>query len=153
MPYPGRPVLKTLPQFVDSNVIKPTPEQRAALLAFVAEQYQAGRSLRELAEQTGRTQTAVRRALDEAGVPRRSRGAYRVNSDHSRAPKPAEPLWEDEAMPKLPQPLLEVARRHPGEEGKIHYRVRKADGSTGHLITRAGDALYEVLEQRLAAIR
>jgi hypothetical protein len=55
-------------------------------------------------------------------------------------------------MPKLPQPLLEVAWRHTGETGKIHYRVRKADGSTRHLITRAGDALYEVLEQHLAAI-
>jgi Helix-turn-helix domain len=74
MPYPGSPVLKTVPLIVDSNVIKPTPEQRAALLAFVAEQYQAGRSLRELAELTGRTQKAVRRALDQAGVPRRGPG-------------------------------------------------------------------------------
>ena len=84
MPYPARPVLKTLPQFVGSNVIKPTPEQRAALLAFVAEQYRAGRSLRELAELTGRTQRAVRRALDQAGVPRRPRGAYPVSIDHDR---------------------------------------------------------------------
>jgi hypothetical protein len=84
MPYPGRPVLTTLPQFADSNVIKPTPEQRAALVAFVAEQYRAGRSLRELAELTGRTQTAVRRALDQAGVPRRGRGAYPVRIEHHR---------------------------------------------------------------------
>ncbi len=84
MPYPGRPVLKTLPQFADSNVIKPTPEQRAALLAFVADRYRAGQSLRELAELTGRTQTAVRRALDQVGVPRRARGAYPVSIDHNR---------------------------------------------------------------------
>ena len=55
-------------------------------------------------------------------------------------------------MPKLPQPLLEVAWRHTGETGKIHYRVRRPDGSTRHLITRDGDALYEVLEQHLAAV-
>ncbi|KRE40263.1 hypothetical protein [Knoellia sp. Soil729] len=55
-------------------------------------------------------------------------------------------------MPKLPQPLLEVAWRHTGEAGKIHYRVRRPDGSSRHLITRQGDALYEVLEQHLAAI-
>lgn len=86
MPYPGRPVLETLAQFAHSNVIKPTLAQRAALLEFVAEQYQAGRSLREFAELTGRSQTAVRRALDQAGVPRRSRGAYVVsnNADTTR---------------------------------------------------------------------
>ena len=55
-------------------------------------------------------------------------------------------------MPKLPQPLLEVAWRHTGEEGKLHYRMRKPDGSTRHLIAREGDALDEVLEQHLAAI-
>ncbi len=55
-------------------------------------------------------------------------------------------------MPKLPQPLLEVAWRHTGEQGKIHYRVRKPDGSTRHLIARDGEALYEVLEAHLAAI-
>ena len=55
-------------------------------------------------------------------------------------------------MPKLPQPLLEVAWRHTGEQGKIHYRVRKPDGSTRHLIARDGEALYEVLEGHLAAI-
>ena len=81
MPYPSRPVLKTLPQFEGSNTTRPTPQQRADLVAFVAVQYAAGRSLRELAELTGRTQTAVRRALDEAGVPRRPRGAYRVKLD------------------------------------------------------------------------
>lgn len=73
--YPGRKVHDVLPQFAGTNVIKPTAVQRAELLAFVAEEYPAGRSLRELAELTGRTQTAVRRALDEAAVPRRGRGA------------------------------------------------------------------------------
>ncbi len=86
MVYPGRPVLETLPQFRGTNLYRPTPEQRAELLGFVAEQYQAGRSLRELAELTGRTQTAVRRALDAAGVPRRPRGAYRA-SPHVDGPR------------------------------------------------------------------
>lgn len=75
MVYPGRKVHDVLPQFVGTNVIKPTAEQRAELLAFVANEYPAGRSLRELAELTGRTQAAIRRALGQVGVPRRGRGA------------------------------------------------------------------------------
>lgn len=75
MPYPTRPTLAVLPQFVGTVSTRPTPAQRAQLLAFVAEHYQAGRSVHELAELTGRTQTAVRRALDQAGVHRRPPGA------------------------------------------------------------------------------
>ena len=79
-PYPSRPTLAVLPQFVGTARvgIRRTPEQRAALLAFVAKEYAAGRSVHELAELTGRTQTAVRRALDQAGVVRRGRGAPRM---------------------------------------------------------------------------
>ena len=51
----------------------------AVSLAFVAGEYERGRSLRELAELTGRTQTAVRRALYQAGVRRRGRGARPVS--------------------------------------------------------------------------
>lgn len=75
MAYPTRPTLAVLPQFVGTASTRPTPQQRAQLLAFVAEQYPAGRSVHEFAELTERTQTAVRRALDQAGVARRPRGA------------------------------------------------------------------------------
>ena len=75
MAYPSRPTLRVLPQFAGTNGTRPTREQRRALVEYVAREYEAGRSLRELAELTGRTQTAVRRALDEAGVRRRGRGA------------------------------------------------------------------------------
>lgn len=64
-----------LPEFAGTAGVKQTTRQRQQLLAFVAEQYQAGRSLRQLAELTGRTQPAIRRALDQAGVPRREPGA------------------------------------------------------------------------------
>ncbi|GAA2746302.1 hypothetical protein GCM10009868_31160 [Terrabacter aerolatus] len=77
MPYPGRPVLEVLPEFAGTAVSRQTPEQRARLLAFCAEQYADGRSIHELAELTRRTQSAVRRALDQAGVKRRGRGAPR----------------------------------------------------------------------------
>jgi hypothetical protein len=70
-------------QFRGTNSTRPSAQQRASLVTFVATQYKAGRSLRELAELTGRSQTAIRRALDAAGVPRRSRGAYPVR--HTRA--------------------------------------------------------------------
>lgn len=71
MAYPSRPTLDVLPEFVGTNSNRQTPAQRARLLEFVSAQYRAGRSIRQLAELTGRNQTAVRRALDQAGVPRR----------------------------------------------------------------------------------
>ena len=76
MVYPGRSVHDALPQFRGTATTRPTPEQRAELLDFVAREYAAGRSLRELAELTDRTQSAIRRALDQTGVRRRGRGAY-----------------------------------------------------------------------------
>ena len=55
-------------------------------------------------------------------------------------------------MPKLSQPIIEVAWRHAGEVGKIHYRAKRADGANRHLIAREGEALYELLEGHLQAI-
>lgn len=78
MVYPGRPTLKVLARFVGTAGVHQTPQQRQQLRLYVATEYAAGRSLRELAELTGRTQTAIRRALEEEGVPRRGRGAPRV---------------------------------------------------------------------------
>lgn len=63
-----------------------TPGQRARLLKFVAAGYATGRSVRELAELTGRSQTAVRRALDQAGIERRGRGAPRVWDNNRQNP-------------------------------------------------------------------
>jgi len=80
MSYPSRPVLEVLPQFRGTASVRQTAAQRQRLIEFVAAEYRRGKSLRELAEQTGRTQTAVRRALDEAGVARRGRGAQPVKS-------------------------------------------------------------------------
>lgn len=81
MPYPSRKVHPVLPEFDGTATSRgQTPEQRQRLREFVATEYRGGRSLRELAELTGRTQTAVRRALDESGVPRRRVGAPQVNA-------------------------------------------------------------------------
>lgn len=79
MAYPSRKSLDPLPRFTASSGTRQTSDQRADLLAFVAAEYASGRSLRELAELTDRTQTAVRRALDQAGVARRPSGAPRVD--------------------------------------------------------------------------
>ncbi|WP_442937467.1 helix-turn-helix domain-containing protein [Nocardioides sp. URHA0020] len=75
MPYPSRPVLDAVAEFRGSATTRPSPEQRRRLLEFVAAQCRAGRSLREIAELADRTQSAVRRILDQAGVPRRGQGA------------------------------------------------------------------------------
>ena len=80
MSYPSRPVLEVLPQFRATASVRQTLAQRRQLIDFVALEYQRGSSLRQLGEQTGRTQTAVRRALDQAGVTRRGRGAQRIKS-------------------------------------------------------------------------
>jgi predicted transcriptional regulator len=80
MSYPSRPVFEVLPQFRGTASVRQTAAHRRRQIEFVAAEYQRGRSLRELAEQTGRTQTAVRRALDEADVTRRGRGAQPVKS-------------------------------------------------------------------------
>jgi hypothetical protein len=77
--YPSRPVLEVLPQFRDDVKHRYNAAQRDRFDRFVAEQYTAGRSLREIGELTGRTQTAVRRSLDRTGTPRRGRGARRVS--------------------------------------------------------------------------
>lgn len=45
--------------------------------AFVVEQYASGRSLREIAELTDRSHSAVRNILNKHGVSRRAPGAAR----------------------------------------------------------------------------
>lgn len=75
MVYPGRPVPDPLPQFVGTATVHQTPEQRAALLAYVKQGYLDGKSLRVLAAETDRSQTAIRRALAECEVPLRGPGA------------------------------------------------------------------------------
>ncbi|WP_242654216.1 helix-turn-helix domain-containing protein [Klenkia soli] len=51
---------------------------QARVERFVLEQYAAGRSLRELAELTDRSFSAVRKILDRHGVRRRPVGAAAV---------------------------------------------------------------------------
>lgn len=75
MPYPSRPVLEALPEFQGTATVRQSAEQRERLVAFSAEQYRAGRSLRQIAELTDRSQTATRRALRQAGIQLRGRGA------------------------------------------------------------------------------
>lgn len=84
VPYPGQPVPDPLPQFVGTATVRQTWQQREALLTFAERGYLEGRSLRFLAAQTDRSQTAIRRALRERGVSLRRRGAPLVEEspDH-----------------------------------------------------------------------
>lgn len=66
MPYSGRPVLRPLSQFRGTASVAQSAAERTALLEFAAREYRAGSSLRESAELTDRSQTAIRRALDQA---------------------------------------------------------------------------------------
>lgn len=75
MPYPPWPQLRPLPEFVGTAVPRPDPVVQARVEAFVLEQYAAGRSLREIAELTDRSFSAVRNILGKHGVCRRGSGA------------------------------------------------------------------------------
>lgn len=76
--YPARPSLEPLPEFAGTATSRPDPESRERLVAFVLEQYVLqGRSLREIAELTDRSFSAVRNILDRRRVHRRPPGAAR----------------------------------------------------------------------------
>jgi hypothetical protein len=74
VPYPPRPQLRPLPEFIGTRD-SAHPVLQARLETFVVGQYAEGRSLREIAELVDRSQTAVRRALDKHQVVRRPSGA------------------------------------------------------------------------------
>ncbi|MDP9428073.1 MAG: helix-turn-helix domain containing protein [Actinomycetota bacterium] len=74
MPYPLRPQLRPLPEFAGTASPRPDPAVQARV-DFIVEQYSAGRSLRELADLTDRSFSAVRNILTRHGVHRRACGA------------------------------------------------------------------------------
>src|SRR4051794_9877151 len=74
MPYPPRPQLRPLPEFAGTASPRPDPAVQARVEAFIVKQYTAGRSLRELAELTDRSFSAVRNILARHGVHRRGTG-------------------------------------------------------------------------------
>lgn len=80
MPYPTRPSLGVLDRFAGTAKPRQSRDERRQLLQFVVEGYARGQSLRMLADLTGRSQTAIRRALDQAGVRRRRPGAPRLHA-------------------------------------------------------------------------
>lgn len=75
MPYPPRPQLQPLPEFVATNQSRPDRAVQSRVEGFVLREYAAGRSLREIAELTDRSHSAVRNILDKHGVHRRGSGA------------------------------------------------------------------------------
>jgi hypothetical protein len=87
VPYPPRPQLRPLPDFVGTAVSRPDPAVQAAVERFVLEQYAAGRSLREIAELTDRSHSAIRNILDKHGVRRREVGAAPTRDTERHAGK------------------------------------------------------------------
>ena len=75
MPYPSRPIKAPLVEFQGTATTRQTSQQRERLIRFAADRYAEGMSLREIAELTDRSQSAIRRALDQAGIRRRGVGA------------------------------------------------------------------------------
>lgn len=73
--YPARPRLETLPAFAGRPRRHITGALLEHLVRVVTTEYEAGRSLREVSELTGRSFSEVRKILDAAGVRRRPAGA------------------------------------------------------------------------------
>ncbi len=63
---------------------RPTPELQERLAVFVLAAYAEGRSLREIAELTDRSFSAIRNLLERHGVHRRSVGATRIDRSPPR---------------------------------------------------------------------
>lgn len=79
VPYPSRPRLEPLPEFRGSA--RPGVYAAPRLKEFVVDQYvNRGRSLREIAELTDHSFSAVRNLLDRLGHLRREVGAPAVSS-------------------------------------------------------------------------
>jgi hypothetical protein len=64
-----------LPEFRGTASPRPDPAIQARVETFIVEQYEAGRSLRQLAELTDRSFSAVRNILARHRVHRRNSGA------------------------------------------------------------------------------
>ena len=91
VPYPPRPQLAPLPEFRGTATSRPSPQLRERLVVFVLTQYSAGRSLREIAELTDRSFSAIRNLLDRQGVHRRPPGAppqQPIHEINARVPEP-----------------------------------------------------------------
>jgi DNA-binding NarL/FixJ family response regulator len=72
-------------EFVGSNKSRPDPVVQRRVEGFVLTRYAEGKSLREIAELTDRSYSAVRNMLDKHGVRRRPSGAGVVD-DQSGPP-------------------------------------------------------------------
>jgi hypothetical protein len=88
VPYPSRPQLRPLPEFRGTAVGGRRPKEQDAahqqLVRYVVDQYAAGRSLRQIAELTDRSFSAIRSILDRAGVRRRNSGAPKTTAKPRR---------------------------------------------------------------------
>lgn len=75
VPYSPRPRLRPLTEFAGTASPRPDRAAHARVEAFILENYAAGRSLRELAELTDRSFSAVRNILTKHEVHLRGTGA------------------------------------------------------------------------------
>ncbi|MGY1706411.1 helix-turn-helix domain-containing protein [Geodermatophilus sp. SYSU D00697] len=88
MPCPPRKEHRPVAAFAGTASPRLDPDVQAQVERFVVEQYASGRSLRELAELTGRSFSAVQKILDRHGVRRRGVGAARLPAEEPRRPAP-----------------------------------------------------------------
>ncbi|MCZ2818027.1 helix-turn-helix domain-containing protein [Modestobacter sp. VKM Ac-2984] len=81
VPYPPRPEAGVRPELRGSASPRPDPLLQQRVEAYIVERYQAGASLRVLAEETDRSFSAIRNILDRRGIRRRGTGAPRLTDE------------------------------------------------------------------------
>jgi hypothetical protein len=85
MSYPPRPQLRPRPEFKGTATPgRPAPDAHQRVVDYVLAEYAAGRSLRQIAELTDRSFSAVRNILHRAGIHRREAGAPPLPSARRR---------------------------------------------------------------------
>ena len=99
MSYPSRPRRDPLPEFTGQRGRWLPPGSTLRLTRFVVEEYNDGRSLREISELVDRSHREVANILNAAGVPRRPVGAAQVRQSTHRVANrrrfQARALYED----------------------------------------------------------
>lgn len=89
MSYPSRPRRDPLREFAGQRGRWLPPGSTLRLTRFVVEEYNDGRSLREISELVDRSHREVANILDTAGVPRRPVGAAQVRQSTHQVREPA----------------------------------------------------------------
>jgi hypothetical protein len=128
-----------------------TGTARAKLAAELKRKYEAGASIRSLAEETGRSSGFVRRMLDEVGVARRSAHNPKMPSYPHGSRDDAHRLLDQVPANQIPavlEHLREAAKLATREHGERKFRTVGIFDGEPDLAARTKDILRRELGNR-----